>query len=189
MLQSFTQWISENSSYSSSDQLSDLERLHDIGMIDSKDLIREKIKIQVSLGKLTKLTKSEISLLDSELEEEIEEWVKNEALDVLYVFDSPEEEDALDDCLMESFDTELAWQVYLNGTIDVSMFFPNLGPKQRLIWLPPGGTTQRRDILDYFKEPIMRQLNPNEILGRIELPKYVTKSIQELVNGLTNNNN
>ena len=187
MMLNFTQWINENSEYSGESQLADIEHLYNIGMISAEDLIRDRIKIQASLGKLTKLSKSEISLLDSELEEAIEEWVKDEALDFQYVFDSHNEEEAFDDYITQSFNVELMWQVYLDGTIDVSMFYPDLGPEQRLTWEESAGTSRNRDILDYYKEPIMRQLNPNEINGRIEISNgYIVDSILELVSDLTN---
>jgi hypothetical protein len=190
MIQSFTQWINENSEYSGESQLADIEHLYNIGMISAEDLIRDRIKIQASLGKLTKLSKSEISLLDLELEEAIEEWVKDEALDFQYVFDSHDEEEAFDDYITQSFNVELMWQIYLNGTIDVSMFYPDLGPEQRLTWEESDGTARSRDILDYYKEPIVRQLDPNEINGRIEISnRYITESIQDLVSDLTNNDN
>ena len=186
MIQSFTQWINENSEYSGESQLADIEHLYNIGMISAEDLIRDRITISASLGQLTKLTKSEISILDSELEEEIEEWVKDKALDFQYEFDSPEEEEVFDDYITESFNAELMWQVYLNGTIDVSMFYPDLGPEQRLTWEESNGTTRSRDILDYYTEPILSRLNPKEILGRIVLSKHVTNSILEMVSDLTN---
>ena len=186
MIQSFTQWINENSEYSGESRLADIEHLYNIGMISAEDLIRDRITISASLGQLTKLTKSEISILDSELEEEIEEWVKDNALDFQYEFDSPEEEEVFDDYITESFNAELMWQVYLNGTIDVSMFYPDLGPEQRLTWEESNGTTRSRDILDYYTEPILSRLNPKEIRGRIELSKHVTNSILEMVSDLTN---
>lgn len=189
MIQNFIQWINENSDYSTSDQLADLEHLYDLGMIDAENLLREKIKIKASIGQLTKLTKSEISILDLELEEAIEEWVKDEALDFQYVFDSLDEEEAFDDYITQSFNVELTWQIYLNGTIDVSMFYPDLGPEQRLTWKESDGTSRNRDILDYYKEPIMRRLNPNEINGHIEISnKYIIEHVLEMVSDLTNNN-
>jgi hypothetical protein len=185
----FTQWINENSGYSADEMLADLEQLYDLGMLDAGERIREKLKLQASIGKLTKLSKSEITLLDSELAEEIEEWVTDSALDFLYEFDSPDEEEAFDTAVSELFNVELDWQVYLNGTIDVSMFYPDLGPEQRLAWIDQEGTSRSRDILDYYKEPIMRELNPTEVLGHIELSKHITRSIQELVSDLTNSDN
>jgi len=188
MILNFTQWINESSDNSTEDQLADLERLHELGMIETEDLLREKIRIQAVSGQLKKLTRSEILLLDSELGEEIEMWVTDRALDFLYEFDSPNEEEAFDEVISEAFNAELDWQVYLNGTIDVSMFYPDLGPEQRLAWTEPDGTMRSRDILDYYREPIMRKLKSNEVLGHIELSRSITRSIQEMVSNLTNNN-
>ena len=186
MLQSFTQWINENSRYSIEGQLADLEQLYSLGMIEADDLVRDKIKLQALNGTLTALTSAEVTLLDLDLAEEIEEWVKDEALDFLYEFESNEEEKAFDEYITEAFNAELDWRVYLNGTIDVSMYYPDLGPEQRISWEDSEGASRSRDILDYYKEPIMRKLNPRETTGRLRLSGYITKPVQAMFSSLTN---
>jgi hypothetical protein len=188
MIHNFTKWLNENSDYSTSDQLADLEHLYDLGMIDAENLLREKIKIKASLGQLTKLTYTEIELLDSELAEDIEEWVKDEAMVFTWKYESDEEEEEVENYLLEEWNVEIDWQVYPDNTIDVEVFYPNLGDTQKISWTEEDGTVKSRGVLDYYKENVVRQLNPNATTGRIKLSHYVKESIEAFFSGISNKN-
>lgn len=188
MLQNFTQWINENSEHSAEGQLADLEYLYDLGMIDAKDMLSTKIKIQASIGQLTKLTYAEIELFDSELADDIEEWVKDEAMAFTWKYESDEEEETVEDYLLEEWNVEIDWQVYPDNTIDVEVFYPNLGDTQKISWTEEDGTVKSRDVLDYYKENVVRRLNPNETTGRIKLSYYAKESIEAFFSKLSNKN-
>lgn len=181
-----TRSVTGDSDYSADNQLADLERLYDIGMIESEELVRERIKIRAQTGQLINLSYAEVNLLDSELAEDIEEWVKDSAMDLMYEFESDDEEEAFDDYMSGEDILELNWQVYPYSTIDIEVFYPALGPDQIFSWMDlTHGTQRSRDILDYYKEPIMRKLDPKETMGRIRLSGSVERRVHELFRNLT----
>jgi hypothetical protein len=180
MLKSFSQFINENSEQDVDSRLADLTHLYDLGMIDQVDLVRSRVRIKSAQGQPVSLTRDEVGLFDPDLVEELEEWVKDETLDFNYEFESPNEEEEFD-YHIERYDyPEIDWQVYMNNTLDVSAFYPGLGPEQRISWVDENGRDRSKDILDYYKRPVMRKLNPNSKNGRLELYGYIVDQVQEL---------
>jgi hypothetical protein len=179
MLKSFSQFINENSEQEVDSRLADLTHLYDLGMIDQVELVRSQVRIKSAQGQPVSLTRDEVSLFDPDLAEELEEWVKDYYLDFKYEFESTEEEEEFD-YRIERYDyPDINWKVYLNNTLDVSVFYPGLGPEQRIYWEDANGRAQSKDILDYYAKPLMRELDPNSKNGRIELYGYIEDHVQE----------
>lgn len=180
----YGQWLHESSESEDSTQqrLEDIEQLYALGMIDPQELLGERIRLRGKLGQLSALTHSEIDLVAPELAETLNDTVNENTLDVTYNYDftGPEEADAVMEFVERDQPVEIDWQAYPDGTLDVSMYFPELGPDQLIHWTDTNGAPQSRWVLEYYDSPLVSRLDPESISGSIEPWNFYQDLIQEL---------
>lgn len=151
-------------------KLADLENLYSLGMIDSQDLLLERIRLRKRLGLLTSLTHREVELVDPETAEEINDFVNEDLLDVKYdyPFTSNEEYLAFVDFIDRDQEVNHDWQVYPDGTLDASQYFPEMGPDQLVQWTDSTGAPASKPLLDYFASQLVSRLDPEAKTGSIK---------------------
>ncbi|CAB4174797.1 hypothetical protein UFOVP972_79 [uncultured Caudovirales phage] len=180
----YGQWLHESSESKDSTQqrLEDIEQLYALGMIDPQELLGERIRLRGKLGQLSALTLSEIELVAPESAEILNDLVNENTLDVNYgyAFTNDEESSAAMEFVERDQHVEIDWQAYPDGTLDVSMYFPELGPDQLIYWTDPDGTPQSRWVLEYYDSPLVSRLDPEGISGSIEPWNSYQDLIQEL---------
>ena len=167
-------------------KMADLESLYSLGMIDSRELLLDRIRLRGKFGELTNLTNREVELVDPELAETLNDTVNENAFDVSYdyPFTGPEEEAAAMDFIERDQEVEIGWQVYLDGTLDASMYFPELGPDQLIRWTDSDGNPRSRSLLEYYESPLVSRLDPQATSGSIELWNFYQDLIRELFSDL-----
>ena len=180
----YSYWLNESNESKDSTQqrLEDIEQLYALGMIDPQELLGERIRLRGKLGQLSALTLSEIELVAPELAETLNDTVNENALDINYAypFTNEEESSAAMEFVERDQQVEIDWQAYPDGTLDVSMYFPELGPDQLIHWTDPDGTPQSRWVLEYYDSPLVSRLDPESTSGSIEPWNFYQDLIQEL---------
>lgn len=180
----YGQWLHESSESEDSTQqrLEDIEQLYALGMIDPQELLGERVRLRGKFGQLSALTLSEIELVAPELAETLNDVVNENELDINYgyAFTSEEESSAAMEFVERDQQVEIDWQAYSDGTLDVSLYFPELGPDQLIRWTGPDGTSQSRRVLEYYDSPLVSRLDPGSISGSIEPWSSYQDLIQEL---------
>lgn len=180
----YSDWLNESNESKDSTQqrLEDIEQLYALGMIDPQELLGERIRLRGKLGQLSALTLSEIELVAPELAETLNDTVNENALDINYAypFTNEEESSAAMEFVERDQQVEIDWQAYPDGTLDVSMYFPELGPDQLIHWTDPDGTPQSRWVLEYYDSPLVSRLDPESTSGSIEPWNFYQDLIQEL---------
>ena len=183
-------WLHESSEGGdpSQQRLDDIERLYSLGMIDPQELLRERVLLRGRLGVVGALTKTEIELVDPDLAETLDDVVNENVLDVSYGYDftGPEEQEAAMSFVERDQPVDLDWQAYPDGTLDVSMYFPELGPEQLIRWVEADGTPRWRHVLEYYESPLVSELDPQATNGAIEPWSFYQDLIQELFDRLVN---
>ena len=178
----YSYWLNESSEDSTQQRLEDIEQLYALGMIDPQELLGERIRLRGKLGQLSALTLSEIELVAPDLAETLNDTVNENTLDINYgyAFTNEEESSAAMDFVERDQQVEIDWQAYPDGTLDVSMYFPELGPDQLIHWTDPDGTPQSRWVLEYYDSPLVSRLDPEGMSGSIEPWNHYQDLIQEL---------
>lgn len=178
----YSYWLNESSEDSTQQRLEDIEQLYALGMIDPQELLGERIRLRGKLGQLSALTLSEIELVAPELAETLNDTVNENTLDINYgyTFTNEEESSAAMDFVERDQQVEIDWQAYPDGTLDVSMYFPELGPDQLIHWTDPDGTQKSRWVLEYYDSPLVSRLDLEGMSGSIEPWNFYQDLIQEL---------
>jgi hypothetical protein len=189
-IHNYGHWLHESSKVGDSAQqrLDDIERLYDLGMIEPQELLRERVRLRGTLGIIGALTKTEIALVDPALAEALDDVVNENVLDFSYGYDftCPEEEETVMEFIERNQPVDLDWQAYPDGTLDVKMYFPELGPDQLIRWTDTEGVPQQRHVLEYYESQLVSELDPQATNGAIEPWSFYQDLIQELFDRLVN---
>jgi hypothetical protein len=189
-IHNYGHWLHESSESEDSTQqrLEDIEQLYALGMIDPQELLRERVRLRGRLGVIGALTKTEIELVDPALAETLDDVVNENVLDVSYGYDftCPEEEEAAMGFVERDQPVDLDWQAYPDGTLDVKMYFPELGPDQLIRWTDTEGVPQQRHVLEYYESQLVSKLDPQSTNGAIEPWFFYQDLIQEFFDRIVN---